>query len=154
MFVLTFYACVFKYIVDSWSFNLKPVFFENCRWINVSLNICKPWLKHLFFLGLKKSWINTQLLVFNFLFLARFSSSLLNTLKESKKSSLQNRQPRRVLKIEFSLLQNIYKPKNVLQVSNKSLKKNLYQGYNTRKVNCNCIYSAYILKLILSGRNL
>ena len=28
------------------------------------------------------------------------------------------------------------------------------QGYNARKVNCSCMYSAYILKPVLSGRNL
>jgi len=28
------------------------------------------------------------------------------------------------------------------------------QGYKARKVNCSCLYSAYILKLVLSGRNL
>ena len=28
------------------------------------------------------------------------------------------------------------------------------QGYNARKVNCGCVYSAYILKPVLSGRNL
>ena len=28
------------------------------------------------------------------------------------------------------------------------------QGYNARKVNCSCVYSAYILKPVLSGRNL
>ena len=27
-------------------------------------------------------------------------------------------------------------------------------GYNARKVNCSCVYSAYILKPVLSGRNL
>ena len=27
------------------------------------------------------------------------------------------------------------------------------QGYNARKVNCSCVYSAYILKPVLSGRN-
>ena len=29
-----------------------------------------------------------------------------------------------------------------------------YQGCNVRKVNCGCVYSAYILKPVLSGRNL
>ena len=29
-----------------------------------------------------------------------------------------------------------------------------YQGYNARKVNCSCVYSAYILKPVLSRRNL
>ena len=28
------------------------------------------------------------------------------------------------------------------------------QGNNARKVNCGCVYSAYILKPVLSGRNL
>ena len=28
------------------------------------------------------------------------------------------------------------------------------QGYNARKVNCCCVYSAYILKPVLSGQNL
>ena len=28
------------------------------------------------------------------------------------------------------------------------------QGCNVRKVNCGCVYSAYILKPVLSGRNL
>ena len=28
------------------------------------------------------------------------------------------------------------------------------QGYNARKVNCSCVYSAYILKPVHSGRNL
>ena len=28
------------------------------------------------------------------------------------------------------------------------------QGYNASKVNCSCVYSAYILKPLLSGRNL
>ena len=28
------------------------------------------------------------------------------------------------------------------------------QGYDARKVNCSCVYSAYILKPVLSGRNL
>ena len=28
------------------------------------------------------------------------------------------------------------------------------QGTNARKVNCGCVYSAYILKPVLSGRNL
>ena len=28
------------------------------------------------------------------------------------------------------------------------------QGCNARKVNCSCVYSAYILKPVLSGRNL
>ena len=28
------------------------------------------------------------------------------------------------------------------------------QGYNTRKVNCSCVYSAYIFKPVFSGRNL
>jgi len=28
------------------------------------------------------------------------------------------------------------------------------QGYNARKVSCSCVYSAYILKPVLSGRNL
>ena len=28
------------------------------------------------------------------------------------------------------------------------------QGYNVRKVNYGCVYSAYILKPVLSGRNL
>ena len=30
----------------------------------------------------------------------------------------------------------------------------LFQGCNARKVNCGCVYSAYILKPVLSGRNL
>ena len=30
----------------------------------------------------------------------------------------------------------------------------LYQGTNARKVNCGRVYSAYILKPVLSGRNL
>ena len=30
----------------------------------------------------------------------------------------------------------------------------LHQGYNARKVNCSCVYSAFILKPVLSGRNL
>ena len=30
----------------------------------------------------------------------------------------------------------------------------LGQGCNVRKVNCGCVYSAYILKPVLSGRNL
>ena len=30
----------------------------------------------------------------------------------------------------------------------------LQQGYNARKVNCSCVYSAYILKPVLSGRTL
>ena len=30
----------------------------------------------------------------------------------------------------------------------------LQQGYNARKVNCSCVYSAYILKPVLSWRNL
>ena len=44
-------CCVFKYVVDSGIFYLKSLFLENCRWINVSLNIClgKPWLKQLIF---------------------------------------------------------------------------------------------------------
>ena len=29
-----------------------------------------------------------------------------------------------------------------------------HQGCNVRKVNCGCVYSAYILKPVLSGRNL
>ena len=32
--------------------------------------------------------------------------------------------------------------------------KSVLQGYNERKVNCSCVYSAYILKPVLSGRNL
>ena len=28
------------------------------------------------------------------------------------------------------------------------------QGYNAEKVNCSCVYSAYISKPVLSGRNL
>ena len=28
------------------------------------------------------------------------------------------------------------------------------QGCNARKVNCSCVYSAYILKIVLPGRNL
>jgi len=28
-----------------------------------------------------------------------------------------------------------------------------YQGTNARKVNCSCVYSAYILKPVLSGQN-
>ena len=31
---------------------------------------------------------------------------------------------------------------------------NVFQGYNERKFDCNCVYSAYILKPVLSGRNL
>ena len=30
----------------------------------------------------------------------------------------------------------------------------LVQGYNARKVNCSCVNSAYILKPVISGRNL
>ena len=30
----------------------------------------------------------------------------------------------------------------------------MIQGYNARKVNCSCVYSACILKPVLSGRNL
>ena len=30
----------------------------------------------------------------------------------------------------------------------------LYQGYNARKVNCSCVFSAYKLKPVLPGRNL
>ena len=30
----------------------------------------------------------------------------------------------------------------------------LAQGYNVRKVNCSCVYSAYTLKPVLSGRKL
>ena len=33
-------------------------------------------------------------------------------------------------------------------------KEALSQGYNVRKVNCNCVYSVYTLKPVLSGRNL
>ena len=32
--------------------------------------------------------------------------------------------------------------------------ENYHQGYNARKVNCSCVYSAYILKPVLSGPNL
>ena len=32
--------------------------------------------------------------------------------------------------------------------------KGAKQGYNERKVNCSCVYSAYILKPVLSGWNL
>ena len=35
-----------------------------------------------------------------------------------------------------------------------TLKVSFFQGYNARKVNCSCVYSAYILKLVLSGLNL
>ena len=33
-------------------------------------------------------------------------------------------------------------------------KEALSQGYNVRKVICSCVYSAYTLKPVLSGRNL
>ena len=32
--------------------------------------------------------------------------------------------------------------------------KGAKHGNNARKVNCSCVYSAYILKPVLSGRNL
>ena len=35
-----------------------------------------------------------------------------------------------------------------------SLRTLVDQGYNSRQVNCSCVYSAYILKPVLSGRNL
>ena len=36
----------------------------------------------------------------------------------------------------------------------ESYNESYHQGYNARKVNCSCVYSAYILKPVLSGRNL
>ena len=37
---------------------------------------------------------------------------------------------------------------------NTAFTNGLNQGYNARKVNCSCVYSAYILKPVLSGGNL
>ena len=36
----------------------------------------------------------------------------------------------------------------------ENLSVTLSQGCNARKVNCGCVYSAYTLKPVLSGRNL
>ena len=36
----------------------------------------------------------------------------------------------------------------------KNYKDLAWQGFNTRKVDCSCVYAAYILKPVLSGRNL
>ena len=50
------------------------------------------------------------------------------------------------LKLTFELQQ---------QINVNIIKKNSSaQGTNARKVNCGCVYSAYILKPVLSGRNL
>ena len=40
----------------------------------------------------------------------------------------------------------------ILWVCFTTVKAELTQGYNARKVNCSCVYSAYILKPVLSGR--
>ena len=52
----------------------------------------------------------------------------------------------------------VYLKKNLLHTSFAELYANAIhttvQGCNARIVNCSCVYSAYILKPVLSGRNL
>ena len=51
--------------------------------------------------------------------------------------------------LEMSYLMILHRKKMFLFAENREYK----QGYKARKVNCGGVYSAYILKPVLSGRN-
>ena len=52
----------------------------------------------------------------------------------------------------YKLAWNVYKKKLTQKIL--VFKVQPYQGTNARKVNCSCVYSAYITKPVLYGRNL
>ena len=76
---------------------------------------------------------------------------------KSKSKALRHFKVDPVLKID----QTVYKQAKfmcciiLLYYSQESYNMDtMSQGSNARKVNCGCVYSAYILKPVLSGRNL
>ena len=61
------------------------------------------------------------------------------------------------MKYEYEIQTDLIKTYSFSQISGLYLtnfRDRGKQGYNARKVNCSCVYSAYILKPVLSGQNL